>query len=43
MGINTGTMARIYKGQKMGRNGEESVLEWEKFPTSGLSKVGSVF
>ena len=39
MGIQTGTMARIYKGQKMGKSGEESVLEWEKFPTTGLSKV----
>jgi alkaline phosphatase len=39
MGIQTVTMARIYKGQKAGRSGEEEVLEWEKFHTTGLSKV----
>ena len=39
MGIQTGTMARIYKGQKEDKRGEESILEWEKFATSGMSKV----
>ena len=39
MCIQTGTMARIYKGQLHGRSGEESVLEWEKFATTGMSKV----
>lgn len=43
MGIQTGTMARIYKGQKKGKKGEESVLEWEKFPTTGMSKVSNRF
>ncbi len=39
MGIQTGTMGRIYKGQKAGRSGEEERLVWEEFPTTGLSKV----
>lgn len=33
------TAARIYYGQKLGRNGEESTLSFEKFPHIGLSKV----
>ena len=39
MGVQTHTAARIYKGQKEGRSGEESVLEWEKFPYTGQSKT----
>ena len=32
-------MSRIYKGQKAGGRGEETELEWEKFPATGLSKT----
>ena len=39
MGINTHTAARIYKGQKNGKPGEESILAWEKFPYTGQSKT----
>ena len=39
MGVQTHTAGRIYKGQKQGRKGEESILEWEKFPYSGQSKT----
>jgi len=39
MGIQTQTMARIYKGQKEGKTGEEGTLFWEKFPYSGLIKT----
>ena len=39
MGISTINAARIYKGQKQGNTGEETVLEWEKFPNSAFSKV----
>lgn len=40
MGVSTVTAARIYGGQLKGKQGEESVLEFEKFPNVGLSKVG---
>lgn len=39
MGISTVTAARILKGQLQNRNGEETVLSFEKFPYSGLSKA----
>ena len=39
MGVQTHTMARIYKGQKYGKSGEEEILEWEKFPYTGQSKT----
>lgn len=39
MGIQTVTMARIYKGQKEGKSGEETELLWESFPSTGFSKV----
>ena len=39
MGVQTHTAARIYKGQKNGKSGEEEILEWEKFPYSGQSKT----
>ena len=35
----TVTMSRIYKGQKAGGRGEETELEWEKFPATGLAKT----
>lgn len=39
MGPQTVTMSRIYKGQKAGGRGEETELEWEKFPATGLAKT----
>ena len=41
MGLNSVTTARIYKGQKEGRSGEEEELAWDLLPFSGLSKVPS--
>ncbi|XP_061189805.1 alkaline phosphatase, tissue-nonspecific isozyme-like isoform X2 [Saccostrea echinata] len=39
MGLSTINAARIYKGQKQGKPGEETILEFEKFPHVALSKV----
>eukprot|EP00088_Acartia_fossae_P033969 TRINITY_DN3484_c0_g1_i2.p1 TRINITY_DN3484_c0_g1~~TRINITY_DN3484_c0_g1_i2.p1 ORF type:complete len:555 (-),score=49.68 TRINITY_DN3484_c0_g1_i2:22-1653(-) len=39
MGVITHTLARIYKGQKEGKSGEEQELAWEQFPFSGLIKT----
>lgn len=39
MSIGTLTAARILKGQRLGHTGEESILNVEKFPYTGLSKV----
>ena len=39
MGVSTVTASRILKGQQEGRLGEETVLEFEKFPSLGFSKV----
>lgn len=39
MGVITHTLARIYKGQKSGKTGEEGKLEWENFDYSGLIKT----
>ena len=39
MGISTVTAARIYKGQLNGQTGEETQLNFEKFPNVALSKV----
>ena len=39
MGIQTHTLARIYKGQQRGEPGEEGSLAWERFPTTGLLKT----
>ena len=41
LGVSTHTMSRIYKGQKMGRSGEEESLVWEDWDYSGLIKVSS--
>jgi alkaline phosphatase len=41
MGVSTVTAMRIYKGQKAGKQGEENVLNFEKFPSIALSKVSS--
>ncbi|XP_071525091.1 alkaline phosphatase-like [Panulirus ornatus] len=42
MGITANTAARIYKGQKEGRNGEEGYLTWERFPNAALLKTYNV-
>ncbi|KAL8583357.1 hypothetical protein ACOMHN_035339 [Nucella lapillus] len=42
MGVSTVTAARIYKGQKHGRPGEETQLNFEKFPHAGFSKTYNV-
>ena len=39
MGLSTVMAARTLKGQLQGRTGEETVLEFEKFPYTGLAKV----
>lgn len=39
MSIPTITATRILKGQLEGNTGEETVLSFEKFPYTGLSKV----
>ena len=44
MGIQTHTLARIYKGQsRQGVSGEEASLAWETFPSMGLLKVRPMF
>lgn len=42
MGISTVTAARILRGQLQGNPGEETILEFEKFPHVALAKVGHV-
>ncbi|GFN75833.1 alkaline phosphatase [Plakobranchus ocellatus] len=42
MGLQSVTAGRIYKGQKMGRSGEEYKLSFEDFPYTGLSKTYNV-
>lgn len=39
MSIATVTAARIYKGQKQGKSGEEEQLAFERFPYTALAKV----
>lgn len=39
LGVSTLNAARIYRGQKNNKTGEETVLEWEKFPYAAFSKV----
>lgn len=43
MGLSTINAARIYKGQKLGNTGEETILEYETFPNVALAKVRSHF
>jgi alkaline phosphatase len=43
MGIPTITASRIYKGQKAGNPGEETVLNFEKFSHTALAKVGRIY
>ncbi|PVD34537.1 hypothetical protein C0Q70_05812 [Pomacea canaliculata] len=42
MGVSTVTAARIYKGQREGRSGEETQLNFEKFPYAAFSKTYNV-
>ncbi|CAG0907207.1 unnamed protein product, partial [Darwinula stevensoni] len=39
MGLPAIVATRIYKGQLQGRPGEETVLRFEEFPSTGLVKV----
>lgn len=39
MSISTVTAARIYKGQKAGKTGEEEQLYFDRFPYGALSRV----
>ena len=39
MSISTVTAARIYKGQKAGKLGEEEQLYFDRFPYTALSRV----
>ena len=39
MGVPTVMASRLYQGQKEGRTGEDSMLSFEKFPYTALSKV----
>ncbi|XP_012280687.1 alkaline phosphatase 4 [Orussus abietinus] len=42
MGMSTITAGRIFKGQTRGNSGEEYKLEFEKFPSTGISKTYNV-
>lgn len=42
MGLSTVTAARIYKGQKAGKHGEETELVFEQFPYVALSKTYNI-
>lgn len=39
MGVSTATAARILRGQRLGKPGEEHELAWDAFPTVALAKV----
>lgn len=39
MGVSTATAARILRGQRLGKLGEEHELAWDAFPTVALAKV----
>lgn len=43
MGVSTITAARILKGQLNGRIGEETMLDFDKFPHTALIKVKNYF
>ncbi|XP_050718083.1 alkaline phosphatase-like isoform X2 [Eriocheir sinensis] len=42
MGVTANTAARIFKGQKRGRLGEEGYMAWERFPNAALLKTYNV-
>lgn len=39
MGVATVTAARILRGQRMGKRGEDHELAWDNFPALALAKV----
>ncbi|KAF7273453.1 hypothetical protein GWI33_013840 [Rhynchophorus ferrugineus] len=39
MGVATTTAARILRGQRMGKSGEDHELAWDSFPAVALAKV----
>lgn len=39
MGVATVTAARILRGQRQGKQGEEHELAWDAFPAVALAKV----
>lgn len=39
LGVTTSTAARIFKGQRQGQQGEESILAWDRLPAVALAKV----
>ncbi|XP_045592704.2 alkaline phosphatase isoform X2 [Procambarus clarkii] len=42
LGVTANTAARIFKGQKQGRSGEEGYLVWDRFPNTALLKTYNV-
>lgn len=42
MGVSTVTASRIFHGQKEGKSGEETSLEFDEFPNVGLAKTYNV-
>ncbi|KAL3277480.1 hypothetical protein HHI36_012826, partial [Cryptolaemus montrouzieri] len=43
MGVATATAARILRGQRLGKKGEEHELAWDNFPTVAFAKVIRIF
>lgn len=43
LGVTTSTAARIFKGQRQGQQGEESILAWDRLPAVALAKVTLFF
>ncbi|XP_054280459.1 alkaline phosphatase-like [Macrosteles quadrilineatus] len=39
LGVTTSTAARIFKGQRQGQQGEESILAWDRLPAVALAKT----
>ena len=39
MGVATATAARILRGQRLGKRGEDHELAWDSFPAVALAKV----
>ena len=42
MSLTTVTAARIFKGQREGKFGEEGQLSWESYPHTGLAKTYNI-
>ncbi|KAL1141022.1 hypothetical protein AAG570_000948 [Ranatra chinensis] len=41
LGVSTITAARLYKGQRHGHSGEETLLAWDNFPAIAMTKVSA--